>query len=354
MLIHEFVGLGARARALSVRLPRYATMRLAQSALEQIEAQAAGRSDPIGTEAQLDEEPDLEDRPPPRSAGESAAVAQLQPIGPGGYWQAPRRLRIQLEDGAVTPTEYGLVHYVGEANGDSWGLSTTQAALAVLFGVTPKTIQRALRRLSELGLLQHDLQPRQRAPFRVWLGPAASMDSDRVRTRLRTFEPPLMSATAADMSADTAATGQPHKSTPAEGSTADTTADSRARVRAHAKTETETERIPPYPRRGKRRRRSSEERRADRFTDELPADLAAIWDGLDDETRAAVVEGRAASTGLRWSRGSHGGGWHADVLGHHPKPIGVEAALPPDWEGRATPERYFRAWLERNSETRPV
>jgi DNA-binding transcriptional ArsR family regulator len=127
---------------------------------------AADVSDP---EPELDDdpEPDLDD-----AQLESALVAPQDP-GPGGWWQAPRRLRLLLEDREITPMGFALLHYVGSANGDREGCVATKESLAALLDVSKRTIERVLPRLRELGLVTYEMKQGQRDPFRLRLGPAA-------------------------------------------------------------------------------------------------------------------------------------------------------------------------------------
>lgn len=315
-------------------------------------------------EPRLDDEPELDDAIPveprddveeadeePPEADAAAGGAADPPDGPGGFWRAPRRLRHLLEDGDVTAKGYALVHYVGEANGDRDGLSTTLAALAELLDLSTKQTRRTLERLVELDLLEHDLRAG-RARFRVRLGLAAVYAPPQPRTRPRTFDPP--SNVRGDVLGDLGHPSTPEAGKPASasGATSDTTSDI---SRARAETETETEKTPLTPQRGERRRRTPEQRRADRFAAKLPADRAATWQTLDPDTRATIAEAHAGSTGLRYRRGPAAGTWTNDPLGDHARPTGSEAnALPPDWHGRATPAEYLQAWLERGRPETPA
>jgi hypothetical protein len=97
-----------------------------------------------------------------------------------------------LEDGEVTPTEYGIVHYLAEAGADrSDGTATTYEQLARLFHVTPKTVARALAKLAAGELLRYDLRQGQRRPFRVHGGP-----------RLRTLPAPPVSEVVSEVTMD--------------------------------------------------------------------------------------------------------------------------------------------------------
>jgi hypothetical protein len=150
-----------------------------------------------------------------------------------------------LEDGKVTPTEYALIHYVGEA-GERDGISTTPDMLAGLLGdVSKKTIHRALQHLAEQHLVENDLRQGQRTPFRVWLGSEGRVETATLDTT---------SDTTSDSTSDTTSDTDPLRHVRSDfgrppsqemPQTASTnglalvaTSDSRARAR---KTETETE-----------------------------------------------------------------------------------------------------------------
>lgn len=127
------------------------------------------------------------------------------------YWRAPRRLRELLEAGTLTPTEYGLVHYLAEAGADrSDGTAATYEQLVALFGVSPKTVARAFVKLAALELVSHDLRQGQRRPFRVRPGEALMvrprtlpqvsevLSEVAAETRLRTLTPPPVSEVTSD------------------------------------------------------------------------------------------------------------------------------------------------------------
>jgi hypothetical protein len=173
-----------------------------------------------------------------------------------GFWRAPRRLADLLEAGALTPTQYALLNYVGQRDGDRRAVVTTQDTLAALLRVDKKTIARALDRLATLGLLEDD-RVAGRVTFRVWLGQAAIVvegpTSDTPRTHLghtsdtpRTFNPPPMSEVTSDTPSDTASAPSGPNAAPVNASsgdaTSDTSSDSRARAETETETETETER----------------------------------------------------------------------------------------------------------------
>jgi DNA-binding MarR family transcriptional regulator len=92
------------------------------------------------------------------------------------FWRAPRRLRLLLEDGAISPTAFAVLTYIGLSDGERDGLLTTKQALADLFEVSLSTIYRCLRQLEACELIEHDLASGQRRPFRLRLGPAALVD----------------------------------------------------------------------------------------------------------------------------------------------------------------------------------
>jgi hypothetical protein len=89
-----------------------------------------------------------------------------------------------LEDGELTPSAFKLVTYLGVAGGDRDGVLTTVPALASLLGISTKTVQRALRTLEQLGLIDHNLRQGQRTPFRIHIGTAAVVDGS-LRSPLR-------------------------------------------------------------------------------------------------------------------------------------------------------------------------
>jgi hypothetical protein len=156
-----------------------------------------------------------------------------------GFWRAPRWLRRLLEDGELTPTEYGIVHYVAEAGGDrDFGYSTTYGHLAAVFQVHKDTIRHALPRLrDELELLDFKTKRGSPKPFRIRLG-----------TRLRVTDPPVRPEVAPEVTSD--ATSDDAPSAPARNaapkaeeqpaSTSDATSDSRARAETERETETKT------------------------------------------------------------------------------------------------------------------
>ena len=160
------------------------------------------------------------------------------------FWRAPRRLRRLLEDGELTPTQYALLHYVGEAGGDRERFATSQGFLAELLRVDKKTIQRGFKRLRELRLIDHDLAAG-KSVFHIWLGPEALVaeanpeanlghPSDTTSDTPRTLGAPPMS----EVTSDTPPPEKTRKAAPAKGSRRRPTSDT---SRAGAETETETE-----------------------------------------------------------------------------------------------------------------
>lgn len=166
------------------------------------------------------------------------------------FWPAPRRLRLYLEDGRITPNAFAILTYFGVSGAERDGVAVTYAGLAALFDVTPRTIARNLERLREHDLVEYDLRPGQRTPFRVALGPAARSSTYDTTSDTRTGEqldlghdlghcpPGVMSEVLSQVTSDTTSSDERRKAASANGATYDTTSDT---SRARAETETETE-----------------------------------------------------------------------------------------------------------------
>jgi hypothetical protein len=101
-------------------------------------------------------------------------------VKPGSFYMFPKHLRGWLEDGTITPTEFGLIGYLGCAGADydGEGVATTYAALRAIFRCSEKTITRSLQRLRDLDAVRYELRQGQRHPFRITLGPAARVRSE--------------------------------------------------------------------------------------------------------------------------------------------------------------------------------
>ncbi len=94
-----------------------------------------------------------------------------------GFWPGPRQLSYLLESGEITRMEFALVCWVGMKGGDRGPAHrvplVTYRSLAAIFGRGDKTIERALKKLKKLDLL--DYQPPgqgSRKPFPLRLGAA--------------------------------------------------------------------------------------------------------------------------------------------------------------------------------------
>ena len=72
----------------------------------------------------------------------------------------------------------------------------------------------------------------------------------------------------------------------------------------------------------------------------------AIWDRLSADEKAAVVAAHAASTGVRYVRGTHASTYVLDALGTDP--VNRNDA-PPHYDGRATPSEFLAAWAARRA-----
>ena len=204
------------------------------------------------------------------------------------FWRAPRRLRCLLENGDLTLTQYALLHYVGEAGGDRERFATSQGFLAELFDVSAKTIQRGLKKLRDLRLIEHDLVSG-KSVFHIWLGPEALVveanpeanlghPSDTTSDTPRTQEAPPMS----EVTSDTPPPPKTRKPAPAKGQSRDVTSDS-SRAGAETETETETKTKPPDVG-GNKERRAREDGAADVDT----AHQTSVSE--PDDRRAAVEE----------------------------------------------------------------
>lgn len=142
-----------------------------------------------------------------------------------GFWQAPRWLPGLLEDGTLTPSEYAIVNYVAQVGADRpRGTRSTRGELAGLFGVSEKTVSRALRTLADLELVEHDLSRGKRRPIRISLGA-------RFGSRLRTSPRSLETEVVSEVTSDTQTQGTAKDPTPQAGSRRSPTSDtSRARA----------------------------------------------------------------------------------------------------------------------------
>lgn len=102
---------------------------------------------------------------------------------------------------------------------------------------------------------------------------------------------------------------------------------------------------PPNPPTGGNRR-TSEERRADRFADSLNEHDRMLFDAIVPGDQRGIVSEYQQATGLRYVRGSHGSSWKLDPLGSDQKPGGFEAGLvPPGFAGKPSPGEFLNAWL---------
>lgn len=93
--------------------------------------------------------------------------------------------------------------------------------------------------------------------------------------------------------------------------------------------------------RGDRSRASTEERRASRFATRLSDEERDVFDRLDEDCRAEVVEQHGRATGLRWLRGTHSGSYRADPLGTE-NARGLPAGQLPPFT-KPTPGAFLRA-----------
>jgi hypothetical protein len=113
------------------------------------------------------------------------------------YLMLPNRVGALLEGRRITVVELALVVWVGtKYEGTHGGFLTNKATIAEVLRCSMKTVQRALARTRELGLVRHDLR-QGRTNFMIELGPKAivgeaTLDSaagDRVQSDLGHGEP---------------------------------------------------------------------------------------------------------------------------------------------------------------------
>ena len=161
----------------------------------------------------------------------------------GGYWRAPRSLRLLLEDGELTGTAFGIGIYVALAGADrEEGCLATLATLAALFGVAEKTVSRSLDRLREQGVTR-DTRRQGRKHFRVYLAERATVaPSDSLKAANkpgRTLDTPPksdpvsdpVSDPMSDLASDTPRSANGRDPAPEAASTSDSRSDtSRARA----------------------------------------------------------------------------------------------------------------------------
>jgi hypothetical protein len=158
-----------------------------------------------------------------------------------GYWKAPRELVRLLAERKLTPNEYAILHFVGEAGNDQHGLATSIGFLAEVFGVQERTIRRALRGLRAHGLIAYDDHPGI-AMFVVRISPKlealTGVASDEPRTAPRTAPRTSETEVVSDPTSDTPPPTNSRKPASAKGLQGVPTSDTPPRKK---RSETETE-----------------------------------------------------------------------------------------------------------------